>query len=103
MAAGITRWQAAIAAGADTFSTHFELAQLAEQRDEPALAAMHYERAWRILPDRRTVLVDLGRVWKAAGSINDANAALLADSRGSGHRTAEMARWLVTSLVPGVD
>jgi tetratricopeptide (TPR) repeat protein len=103
LAAGITRWQAAIAAGADTFSTHFELAQLAEQRDETALAGTHYERAWRILPDRRTVLVDLGRVWKAAGRIDDANAALLAASRGGEPRAAEMARELLPSHYPYVD
>jgi len=103
LAAGITRWQAAIAGGAETFSTHFELATLAEQRDELALAARHYERAWRLLPDRRTVLVDLGRVWKAAGRIDDANAALLAASRGGEPRAAEMARELLPGHYPFVD
>ena len=67
LAAGIARWQRAIVLGADNFSGHFELATLAEQRDELALAATHFERAWRLLPDRRTVLVDLGRVWQAMG------------------------------------
>jgi Flp pilus assembly protein TadD len=103
LAVGIARWQAAIAGGADTFSTHFELATLAEQRDELALAATHYERAWRILPDRRTVLVDLGRVWKAAGRTDDANAALLAASRGGEPRAAEMARELLPAHYPFVD
>jgi len=103
LAAGITRWQAAIAGGAETFSTHFELATLAEQRDELALAARHYERAWRLLPDRRTVLVDLGRVWKAAGRVDDANAALLAASRGGEPRAAEMARELLPGHYPFVD
>ena len=65
LAAGIARWQQAIELGANDFSAHYELASLAEQRDDLALAADHYERAWRILPDRRSVLVDLGRVWKA--------------------------------------
>jgi Tfp pilus assembly protein PilF len=65
LAAGIERWLSAIAAGGDNFSAHFELATLAEQRDELALAAEHYEKAWRLLPDRYSVLVDLGRVWKA--------------------------------------
>ncbi len=67
LAAGIERWKKAIEMGADNFSAHFELATLAEQRDELALAAEHYEKAWRLLPDRRSVLVDLGRVWKALG------------------------------------
>src|SRR5262245_46692319 len=50
LAQGIERWQRALELGADSFSTHFELATLAEQRDELALAATHYERAWRLLP-----------------------------------------------------
>src|ERR1035438_7792636 len=39
LAAGIERWQKAITLGADHFSDHFELATLAEQRDELTLAA----------------------------------------------------------------
>src|ERR1035438_6395043 len=42
LAAGIERWQRAIELGADNFSGHFELATLAEQRDELALAATHF-------------------------------------------------------------
>ena len=53
-----------------------ELAAVAEQRDELELAAEHYETAWRILPDRRTVLVDLARSWKSLNGVNDRNAAL---------------------------
>jgi len=45
LAAGITRWQKAIDLGGDNFSGHFELATLAEQRDELLLAATHFERA----------------------------------------------------------
>ena len=37
LAAGISRWKEAIAKGADNFSAHFELATLAEQRDEICL------------------------------------------------------------------
>ena len=102
LAAGIERWQRAIALGADNFSAHFELATLAEQRDELALAAEHFERAWRLLPDRRSVLVDLGRVWKAMGRTDDANAALLAASRGGEPRAAEMARELLPARYPFV-
>lgn len=100
---GIERWQKAIAMGSDNFSAHFELATLAEQRDELALAAEHYEKAWRILPDRRSVLVDLGRVWKAMGRVEEANAALLAASRGGEPRAAEMARELLPERYPYVN
>jgi Tfp pilus assembly protein PilF len=102
LAAGIERWQNAIAVGGDNFSAHFELATLAEQRDELALAAEHFEKAWRILPDRRSVLVDLGRVWKAMDRTGDATAALLAASRGGEPRAAEMARELLPDRYPYV-
>jgi Tfp pilus assembly protein PilF len=102
LAAGIERWKEAIAGGADNFSAHFELASLAEQRDELELAAEHYERAWRILPDRRSVLVDLGRVWKSLNRLDAANAALLAASRGGEPRAAEMARELLPERYPFV-
>ena len=102
LAAGIERWKNAIAMGADNFSAHFELATLAEQRDELALAAEHYEKAWRLLPDRRSVLVDLGRVWKAMDRAEDASAALLAASRGGESRAAELARELLPDRYPFV-
>ena len=103
LAAGIERWKKAIEMGADNFSAHFELATLAEQRDELALAAEQYEKAWRLLPDRRSVLVDLGRVWKALGRTDDATAALLAASRGGEPRAAEMARELLPRRYPFVS
>lgn len=102
LAAGIERWRKAIEMGADDFSAHFELAALAEERDELALAEEHYEKAWRVLPDRRSVLVDLGRVWKAQGRVDEANAALLAASRGGEARAAEMARELLPERYPYV-
>ena len=102
LAAGIERWREAIARGADNFSAHFELATLAEQRDDLDLAADQYERAWRILPDRRSVLVDLGRVWKQLKRLDDANAALLAASRGGEPRAAEQARELLPDRYPFV-
>src|SRR5436190_2913406 len=91
LAASIDRWKNAIALGGDNFSAHFELATAAEQRDELALAAEHYEKAWRLLSDRRSVLVDLGRVWKALDRGDDAVAAWVAASRGGEPRAAEMA------------
>jgi tetratricopeptide (TPR) repeat protein len=103
LAAGIARWKEAIERGANDFNAHYELATLAEQRDELELAAEHYEKAWRILPDRRTVLVDLGRVWKSLNRIEDANAALLAASRGGEPRAAEMARELLPERYPYVS
>jgi Tfp pilus assembly protein PilF len=102
LAAGILRWKNAIELGGDNFSAHFELATLAEQRDELPLAAEHYEKAWRQLPDRRSVLVDLGRVLKAMHEDERANAALLAASRGGEARAAEMARELLPERYPYV-
>jgi tetratricopeptide (TPR) repeat protein len=102
LSSGIARWQRAILLGSDNFSSHFELATLAEQRDELALAATHFEIAWRLLPDRRTVLVDLGRVWLALGRTTDAASALLAASRGGEPRAAEMARELLPARYPFV-
>src|ERR1019366_5752806 len=103
LTAGIARWQKAIQLGADNFSGHFELATLAEQRDELALAATHFERAWRLIPDRRTVLVDLGRVWLAMGRSADATSALLAAAHGDEPRAAEMARELLPAHYPFVS
>ncbi|HEV3200038.1 MAG TPA: tetratricopeptide repeat protein, partial [Bryobacteraceae bacterium] len=102
LAAGIQRWKSAIELGANDFSAHYELASLAEQRDDLRLAAEHYEKAWRILPDRRSVLVDLGRVRKALGQAEDATAALLAAWRGGEPRAAEMARELLPDRYPYV-
>ena len=103
LAAGIERWQKALAMGPDNFSAHYELATLAEQRDQLELAAEHYEKAWRLLPDRRSLLVDLGRVWQALRRPDDANAALLAASRGGEPRAAEMARELLPDRYPFVS
>jgi Flp pilus assembly protein TadD len=99
---GIERWQRALAVSPGDFSGHQELARLAEQRDELALAAEHYEKAWRIRPDHRELLLDLGRVWKQQGRTDEANAALLAASRGAEPRVAEQARELLPSRYPYV-
>ncbi len=102
LTSGIERWRKAIDLGSNNFSSHFELAVLAEQRDELELAAEHYEKAWRILPDRRSVLLSLGRVWKELKRPDQANAALLAASRGGEPRAAEMARELLPDRYPFV-
>ena len=103
LAEGIARWTKAIQLGADNFSAHFELATLAEQRDELELAAEHYERAWRLIPERRSVLVDLGRVLQELNRTAEANAALLAASRGGEPRAAESARELLPTRYPYVS
>lgn len=101
--AGIERWSKALAMGQDSFSVHFELAQLAEHRDELELAAEHYGKAWRFLPERKSVLLDLGRVWKALGKSEQANSALLAASRGGEPRSAEAARELLPARYPFIN
>ena len=103
LAEGIARWTKAIQLGAGDFSAHFELATLAEQRDELELAAEHYEKAWRLIPERRSVLVDLGRVLQALNRTEEANAALLAASRGGEPRAAEAARELLPVRYPFVS
>ena len=102
LAEGIARWQEAIRKGADDFGSHFELATLAEQRDNLELAAEHFRRAWELRPDRRATLVDLGRVWKAMNRPEQATAALLAASRATDARTAEAARELLPKRYPYV-
>ncbi len=99
---GIARWSQAVAANPGDYSGHEELARLAEQRDESSLAAEHFEKAWRLRPERRELLLDLGRTWKALGRVEDANAALLAASRGTEPRVAEQARELLPARYPYV-
>src|SRR5579863_5329912 len=99
---GIERWSKALELNPGNFSAHHELAELAEQRDELSLAAEHYLAAWRLLPDRKSVLLDLGRVWKAQNKIEESHAALLAASRGGEPRAAEAARELLPARYPYV-
>ncbi len=102
LAAGIERWQKALAMGPESFSAHFELAELAEQRGELELAAEHYRRAWQMLPARKNVLLDLGRVLLHLGRTEEGDAALLAASRGGEPRAAELARALLPERYPYV-
>jgi hypothetical protein len=57
-----------------------------------SLGAGHYLTVWRLRPDLRELLLDLGRMWKASGKLEDANAALLAASRGADPRVADRAK-----------
>jgi Tfp pilus assembly protein PilF len=100
LADGIARWSKAVELTPDNFSAHEELARLAEERDQLALAAQNYERAWRLRSSERSLLLDLGRVWKAQGRTEDSNAALLAASRGAQPRVAERAKELGPSRYP---
>lgn len=97
---GIARWQAALAIAPGNFSAHEELARLAAQRDDPALAAEHYEQAWRLRPDRRDLLLELGRAWEALDRAEDATAAWIAAWRGGTPRVSEQARALLPSRYP---
>lgn len=99
---GIARWQAALASQPDNFSGHEELALLAEQREELGLAAEHFEKAWRLRPARRDLLVSLGRAWMQMDRPEEAMAALLAVSRTEEPRIAEQARDLLPQRYPYV-
>jgi Flp pilus assembly protein TadD len=102
LAAGIARWQKAIELDPGNFSAHQELATLAEQRDQLDLAAQNYEAAWKLRPGERSLMIDLGRVWKLQGRDEDAFVLLLAASRGKPQRVAEQARELLPDRYPFV-
>ncbi|MGA2183786.1 MAG: tetratricopeptide repeat protein [Bryobacteraceae bacterium] len=100
---GIARWSKALESEPGNFSAHRELATLAEQRDELKLAAEHYEKAWRIKPGERELLLDMGRVWQKLGATEKAHAALLAVSRGAQPRVRERATELLPARYPYVN
>jgi tetratricopeptide (TPR) repeat protein len=102
LASGIARWQKAIEAEPGNFSAHQELATLAEQRDQLELAAEQYEIAWKLRPGERSLMLDLGRVWRLLGRNEDAYFLLLAASRGRPPRVAEQARELLPEGYPYV-
>lgn len=99
---GIARWQQALAGSTPTFSAYYELAQLAEQRDELDLAASSYKSAFRLLPARKSVLLELARVEKARANPEGLMAALVAASRGGEPRAAELAREQLPDRYPYV-
>jgi Tfp pilus assembly protein PilF len=99
---GIARWTKALEMSPDNFSAHEELARLAEHRDELAVAAEHYYKAWMLRPDRRSLLLDLGRVYNGMNRPDQANATLLAASRGGEPRVADQARELLPKRYPYV-
>jgi len=99
---GIARTSKTLELDPQNFSAHEELAHLAEQRDELELAREHYEKAWKLKPQRRDLLLDLGRVLKAQDRMDDAEASLLAASRGAEPRIAEEAHELLPARYPYV-
>ena len=102
LAEGIARWSQAVELEPTNFSAHRELATLAEQRGELAVAAEHFERAWRLKPVQRSLMLDLGRVWQQLGRAREATAMLLAASRGAEPRVAESAKELLPARYPYV-
>ncbi len=100
--AAIARWKSVLASSIQTFGAHYELAQLAEQRDDLDLAAASYTAAFHLLPERKSVLLELARVEKARGNPEGAMAALLAASRGGEARAAELAREQLPDRYPYV-
>jgi tetratricopeptide (TPR) repeat protein len=99
---GIERWSQALKIAPESFSAHYELAQLAEQRDELALAEEQYLRAWKMLPGRKAVLLDFARVAQERGAAEQVMAALIAVSRGGEARAADRARGLLPQRYPYV-
>lgn len=97
---GIERWQKAVQVDPGNVSAQEELARLAEQRDDLRLAAEHYEKAWRLRPERRELLLDLGRIWKQMDREDDANAALIAAWRGGTPWVSDEARELLPQRYP---
>ncbi len=102
LVSGIARWKTVLATSKPTFSAHFELAQLAEMREEFALAAANYLAAYQLLTERKSVLLDLARVEEARNNPEGAHAALLAASRGGEMRAAELAREKLPERYPYV-
>ncbi len=102
LAAGIARWRQVLATSPPTFSAYYELAQLAEERDDLDLAASNYKAAFQILPARKSVLIELARVEKARGNREGLMSALLAASRGGETRAAEFAREQLPDRYPYV-
>lgn len=107
LAEGIERWKNSLAklANADhpgSFSAHWELAQLAERRDNLPLAAEQYAICRKLRPNESSLLLDLARVWQQLNEVEQAHAALIAASRGAEPRTAERALELWGTRYPYV-
>lgn len=100
---GIERWTEAVRRAPQQWSAHEELALLAEMRDELALAAEHYELAWKLRPQKYELLLDLARVWRELGREPEAGAALATAWRRGSTWVAEMAREMMQGKLPQAD
>ncbi len=102
---GIARWQQALSRLPDpnalsSFSAHWELAQLAEQRDDLPLAAQQFEICRKLKPQLPELLLILARVWGQVNRVDESQAALLAASRSADSRTAEQALAQMSTRYP---
>jgi tetratricopeptide (TPR) repeat protein len=102
---GIARWKTALSTfpnpqDISTYSAHWELAQLAEQRDELELAAEQYAVCHKLKPRKTSLLLDLSRTWQGLNKTDEARALLLAASRSEDSYTAETALELWGSRYP---
>jgi tetratricopeptide (TPR) repeat protein len=95
LADGIARWQQALALDPSNFSAHEELAGLAVQRDEFALAVEHYQAALRLKPQRTDLRLELGRAFQQMGRDAEAVAAWKEAALSTDARVSETARDLL--------
>lgn len=100
---GIQRWSEAVRRAPQQWSAHEELAQLAEMRDELALAAEHYELAWKLRPQKFELLLALARVWRELGHEDRAKAALATAWKQGSTRVGEQAREMLRGETPRAE
>ncbi len=105
LADGIARWQDAIRRAANPddlsfYSAHWELAQLAELREEYGLAAEQYAVCRKLKPKLSELLLIEAGVLKKLNRLDEANTELLLASRSSDSRTAELALEQLGSRYP---
>jgi tetratricopeptide (TPR) repeat protein len=100
---GIERWTEAVRRAPQQWSAHEELASLAEMRDELALAAEHYELAWKLRPQKHELLLHMARVWRELGQEERARSALATAWRRGSTRVAETAREMMQGQPPPAD
>lgn len=96
LADGIARWQEALRKAANPddlsfYSAHWELAQLAELREDYVLAAQQYAICRKLKPKLGELLLLEAGVLRKLNRLEEANAELLLASRSSDSRTAELA------------
>lgn len=100
---GIERWSEAVRRAPQQWSAHEELAHLAEMRDELALAAEHYELAWKLRPQKYELLLDLARVWRELGREDQARTALATAWKHGSTLVGEQAREMMQGAVPSAE